>query len=122
MRVFGLFLVVLFGGVFVWATGDLPVPGDPASPAATHPNVSVHYIERAYTDTNTPNMVTAVLADYRGFDTFGEAVVVVAAALSCLLILLRRNDGNTASPEEPPVAGASPDPDGSGKSEVGGAS
>lgn len=90
MRSLGPLLVFLFVGAMVWVAEDLPARGDPASPAAT--GVSTYYIESAYEDTHTPNMVTAVLADYRGFDTFGEAVVVVTAALSCLLILLRRRE------------------------------
>jgi multicomponent Na+:H+ antiporter subunit B len=90
MRLAGLVLITALGVLLVWASNDLPLRGDPASPAATH--VSAYYIQNALEDSNTPNMVTAVLADYRGFDTFGEAVVVVAAALSCLLILLRRRE------------------------------
>jgi multicomponent Na+:H+ antiporter subunit B len=88
MRLTGFLLIGLLCGFFVWASGDLPERGDPNSPASL--GVSSYYIENAYADSRTPNMVTAVLADYRGFDTFGEAVVVTAAALSCLLILLRR--------------------------------
>jgi len=90
MRLMGVVLIAIMAGFIMWATRDLPLRGDPESPASTH--VSVYYIENALADSNTPNMVTAVLADYRGFDTFGEAIVVVAAALSCLLILLRRRD------------------------------
>lgn len=88
MRALGFLLIGLFAGMIIWASSDLPERGDPASPAST--GVSTYYIESAYEDARTPNMVTAVLADYRGFDTFGEAVVVVTAALCCLLILLRR--------------------------------
>jgi len=88
MRLTGFMLIGLLAGFFVWASGDLPERADPASPASL--GVSSYYIENAYRDSRTPNMVTAVLADYRGFDTFGEAVVVTTAALSCLLILLRR--------------------------------
>lgn len=112
MRLMGVLLIAMMSGFIMWATRDLPLQGDPESPASTH--VSVYYIENALADSNTPNMVTAVLADYRGFDTFGEAIVVVAAALSCLLILLRRRD------DEGPLAqgygtdeagdGESPDP------------
>lgn len=91
-RLAGILLVLLLGGSVVWASADLPARGDPASPASIHESVSVYYIENAYTDTRTPNMVTAVLADYRSFDTFGEAVVVVTAALCALLILLRRRE------------------------------
>lgn len=90
MRLIGLLILVATAGLVIWAAEDLPQRGDPGSPAATH--VSAYYIENAYADSHTPNMVTAVLADYRGFDTFGEAVVVVTAALCCLLILLRRRE------------------------------
>lgn len=90
MRAVGFLLLAATAGLVIWAAEDLPQRGDPGSPAATH--VSAHYIENAYADSHTPNMVTAVLADYRGFDTFGEAVVVVTAALCCLLILLRRRE------------------------------
>jgi len=90
MRAFGVVLSILFGIIIVWGAEDLPNRGDPLAPAQVHSEVSVRYIEDAYKDSKTPNMVTAVLADYRGFDTFGEAVVVVTAALCCLLILLRR--------------------------------
>lgn len=107
MRVLGFLLLVLLGGVLVWGAQDLPARGDPSSPAASHERVSIYYIENAYDDSHTPNMVTAVLADYRGFDTFGEAVVVVSAALSCLLILLRRGAGGGGSPVRVPAgAGA----------------
>ena len=37
-------------------------------------------------------MVTAVLADYRGFDTLGETVVIFTAALGVILILRTRRD------------------------------
>lgn len=89
MRWLGLVLVAALGGVLVWGTSDLPQRGDRNSPAALHDSVSVYYIRNAYAETQTPNMVTAVLADYRSFDTFGESVVVMVAALSCVLILLR---------------------------------
>jgi multicomponent Na+:H+ antiporter subunit B len=93
MRALGLLLSVLLGFVIVWGAEDLPNRGDPLAPAQVHPEVSVRFIEDAYKDMKTPNMVTAVLADYRGFDTFGEGIVVVTAALCCLLILLRREPG-----------------------------
>lgn len=112
MRIVGTVVVAAFAALFVWASGDLPYRGDPQSPAAT--GVSTYYIESAYADSHTPNMVTAVLADYRGFDTFGEAVVVVTAALACLLILLRRREEEEeGGPERSPYEhhGIEPDPD-----------
>ncbi len=95
MRLTGFLLIGLLAGFFIWASDDLPKRADPDAPASV--GVSTYYIENAYRDSRTPNMVTAVLADYRGFDTFGEAVVVTAAALSSLLILLRRGPGADGS-------------------------
>ena len=64
---------------------QLPEFGDPASPASTH--VSPRFIEDAAAETGAANMVTAVLADYRGYDTLGETAVIFAAGLGCLVIL-----------------------------------
>jgi multicomponent Na+:H+ antiporter subunit B len=96
MRLLGLALVVFLGAAMVWGATDLPQRGDPLAPAAVHEFVAVYYIERAYEQTRTPNMVTAVLVDYRGFDTLGEAMVVLVAALACLLILPRRRSPDEA--------------------------
>jgi hypothetical protein len=96
MRYSVLALIALLGAFVVWASQDLPYRGDPESPAAVHDSVSVYYIEGAYRDARTPNMVTAVLADYRSFDTFGEAIVVVTAALAAFLILMRRREDEEA--------------------------
>lgn len=38
-------------------------------------------------DTGIPNMVTAILLDYRGFDTLGEATVLFAAGIAVASML-----------------------------------
>ena len=76
---------VLAAGVLFYAAKDLPPVGDVHSPASTH--VSPRYIEHSYTETGAPNFVTAVLADYRGYDTLGETTVIFTAGLACVLIL-----------------------------------
>jgi multicomponent Na+:H+ antiporter subunit B len=85
MQRFGLVMILLFGVVLVYAGLGLPQFGDPEAPAATH--VSDHYIEHAYHDAHTPNIVTVMIADYRSYDTLGETIVVFAAGLACLLLL-----------------------------------
>ena len=70
-----------------YAEGDLPDYGDPQSPADLH--VSPYYIQKAIEDTDTTNMVTAILADYRSYDTLGETVVVFTAGLACILLLMK---------------------------------
>ncbi len=81
-------IVGLFLALMLYATGDLPDRGDPQAPANVH--VSPTYIERTIEDTETPNIVTSVLADYRGYDTLGETLVIFTAGLACILILMKR--------------------------------
>ena len=86
MKLISLIPVVAVGGLLLFAAKDFPEWGDPASPASTSP-VSSHFIQSTGVDTEVPNMVTAVLADYRGFDTMFETVVVFIAGMAVLAIL-----------------------------------
>lgn len=86
MKLLSLVPVVAVGGLLLFAAQDFPEWGDPASPASTSP-VSSHFIQSTGVDTEVPNMVTAVLADYRGFDTMFETVVVFIAGIAVLAIL-----------------------------------
>ncbi len=87
MKRLTLVLVLLIGVLLLQAAMDLPNWSDPASPASLH--LSAHYLEKGLEETGVPNIVTAVLADYRSYDTLFEAVVVFAAGL-IVLTLLRR--------------------------------
>jgi multicomponent Na+:H+ antiporter subunit B len=81
-------IIALVTGIFlIYGALDMPRWADPGSPASV--NVSPRYIEKSFEETAVPNMVTAVLADYRGYDTLGETTVIFAAGLCCLLILGR---------------------------------
>src|SRR5690625_4581414 len=68
-----------FLALMLFASTGLPDRGDPDAPAMQH--VAPTYIERSMEDTQTPNVVTALLADYRGHDTLGETLVILTAAL-----------------------------------------
>jgi multicomponent Na+:H+ antiporter subunit B len=85
LKIFPFLVVLLTGGLLIYGTGEMPKWGDPHSPASLH--VSPRYIERTVEETATPDMVTSVLADYRGYDTLGETTVIFTAGLSCLLLL-----------------------------------
>jgi multicomponent Na+:H+ antiporter subunit B len=91
----GIIIICLFATFLFYAESDMPAYGDPEAPASLH--VSPDYIERSYEDTHTPNIVTAILADYRGYDTFGETTVIFTAGLICLLLLggWKRDDSQT---------------------------
>ena len=80
--------------VLLQAADDLPPVGDGTSAPFTH--VASYYIEHGHEETGAPNLVTAVLADYRGYDTFGELTVIFTAGVACLLVLGGKDDGPPA--------------------------
>ena len=47
------------------------------------------FIEEGEHETEVPNMVTYILADYRGYDTLGETTVIFTAGVAVLLLLRR---------------------------------
>lgn len=55
------------------------------------------YLQQSLTDTGAPNVVTAVLLDFRAYDTLGEATVLFCAVLGALTILRRKT--RVARPE-----------------------
>ena len=87
MKFLAFIVVVVTGALLIYATIDMPDWADPHSPASTH--VSPRYIEKTVEETATPNIVTSVLADYRGYDTLGETTVIFTAAMVCILLLRR---------------------------------
>jgi multicomponent Na+:H+ antiporter subunit B len=50
----------------------------------------VRWFEKGLKETGVPNMVTHGLADYRSYDTLGEAIVIFTAGVSVILLLRRR--------------------------------
>ena len=76
---------VVSGALLVFAALDLPAFGDPNAPAQLH--VAPRYLEESGTLLHIPNVVTTVLASYRGFDTLGETIVVFTAGLGVLMLL-----------------------------------
>ncbi len=88
MKFFSLITSILMGSLLIYSTQDMPKWGDPHSPASSH--VSPRYIEKTMEETAVPNMVTSVLADYRGYDTLGETTVIFSAGMACILLLRRK--------------------------------
>lgn len=87
-KAFAVVAIFALSVAFVIAGTGMPLFGDIAAPAALH--VSDYYLEHGFHDAHTPNIVTVMIADYRGFDTLGETVVVFTAGLACWLLLPRR--------------------------------
>jgi multicomponent Na+:H+ antiporter subunit B len=80
-------VVVVFAGALLWTVPAIPAIGDPTAPAWAYSEVTQFYLANAPKQTGVENVVTAVLAAYRGFDTLGEAVVVFAAGAAVLVVL-----------------------------------
>lgn len=81
----GFALVVLVGALLMIGTADMPAFGSVDAPAQQH--VAPRYIEKSYEEIAIPNVVTSVLASYRGFDTLGEVAVIFTAGLGVLSLL-----------------------------------
>ena len=86
-KIMSLFLVIVTGAVLVYGTIDMPEFGDPEAPANQH--VAPRYIAETRHDTGIHNIVTAILASYRGYDTLGETTVIFTAGISVILLLRR---------------------------------
>ncbi|MEM7601725.1 MAG: hydrogen gas-evolving membrane-bound hydrogenase subunit E [Verrucomicrobiota bacterium] len=90
-KVFATVAVAITGSILLYGVSDFPGFGDPHSPANAgvpgSESVSLYFIEESYGDTKVPNLVTSVLADYRGYDTMFETVVIFAAGMAIFAIL-----------------------------------
>jgi len=92
-----LFVAGVTGAALIFGTLDLPPFGDAGTPPqAQGPN----YLERTEEEIGIPNVVTAVLASYRGFDTLGEVAVIFTAGIGVLILLRRRRSGSREEKEE----------------------
>jgi multicomponent Na+:H+ antiporter subunit B len=83
-----LIVVVITGAALIFATQDMPAFGDPDAPA--HRHVAPRYLNESATEVGLPNVVTSVLASYRGYDTLGEVAVIFTAGVGVMLLLGRR--------------------------------
>ncbi len=82
-----LIVVVITGAVLVYGTFDMPSFGAPDAPV--HQHVAPEYIERVPHEIGIPNIVTAILASYRGYDTLGETAVVFTAGIGVVVLIGR---------------------------------
>lgn len=98
-----LAVCLVTGAALIYGTLDMPAVGDRHAPIPSHEGVTRHYVERTTAETGVPNIVTAVLASYRGYDTMFETAVVFTAALG-VTVLLRGRPGPAPATDAPPAA------------------
>lgn len=87
-RYLAILSCVLFWAILAYGVPDLPDLGDPDAPANKH--VVPRYIEGSYKESGVPNIVTAILANYRGYDTLGETTVIFTAGITVMLLIRRK--------------------------------
>jgi multicomponent Na+:H+ antiporter subunit B len=93
-------VVTVTGAVLIWGTADMPSFGDPGAPI--HAHVAPRYILDSPREIGVPNMVTSVLASYRGYDTLGEVTVIFTAGVGVLALLGLRRRKQAKSTDEAP--------------------
>lgn len=93
-----LLVVVVTGAALIYGTLDMPHFGDPDAPV--HHHVAPRYLEKSPDEIGIPNVVTGVLASYRGYDTLGELAVIFTAGVGVLALLgIRRRRQDEATRE-----------------------
>lgn len=83
-----LFVSGIVAAALVWGSIGLPPFGTPDAPI--HRHTTPQYLADAKAHRVAPNVVTAVLADYRGYDTLGETTVIFTGGIGVMLLLKGR--------------------------------
>jgi multicomponent Na+:H+ antiporter subunit B len=101
LKIVNYLILIVFCGLMFYGAASLPNRGEPDAPAnqekspAGSQGAAHYYIQNAKKDAHTDNMVTVILADYRGYDTLGEETVIYTAGLICFLLLRKRKKEGT---------------------------
>ena len=106
-RVIPFVAVLVTGGALVVGTADMPAYGDVRAPI--HQHVAPDYVKGTEVEFQIPNIVTAVLGSYRGYDTLGETAVIFTAGVGVMLLLggrRRREDAGGPAADTPEEAAA----------------
>jgi multicomponent Na+:H+ antiporter subunit B len=102
-RLLALSVVAVTTLIVIYATFDKPPFGDPAAPV--HQHVAPWYLEQTPKTIDIPNVVTAVLASFRAYDTLGEVFVVFTAGIGVLFLF---STPTRRRPGPPPTVVAKP--------------
>ena len=71
---------ITLGVLLIYSTLGLPGYGDPSAPA--HQHLAHYFLTQTPVEIGVPNVVTAILASYRGFDTLGELLIIFTAGIA----------------------------------------
>ncbi|HSM19684.1 MAG TPA: DUF4040 domain-containing protein [Hyphomicrobiales bacterium] len=93
-----LVVSIVTGLVLIYGTLDLPHFGAPDAPI--HLYLAPEFLVGREPEIDIPNIVTAILASYRGFDTMGEVIVVFTAGIGVLLLIGQHGVGRRSREEK----------------------
>jgi len=93
-----LMITLSLAALLLTGLRELPPFGSPDNPP--HNEVMARYLNGSESETGAANVVTAMILDYRGFDTFFEAIVIATALLSVIPLFTREETSheNTHQP------------------------
>jgi multicomponent Na+:H+ antiporter subunit B len=74
-----ILFIVLF---VVLVYGVLQMPTEASINAPSYNDIVNHYLNNGASETNASNIIAAILADYRGFDTLGETIVLFTSVVA----------------------------------------
>ncbi len=94
-----LVVVLINGAALIYATFDKPAFGAADAPVNLH--VAPRYLNESFGEVGLPNVVTSVLASYRGYDTLGEVTVIFTAAVAVMMLLGGRKGDDAGIKTEP---------------------
>jgi multisubunit Na+/H+ antiporter MnhB subunit len=86
--IISLTIIIILAYILVITVEEMPTFGSEEVPS--YNEIAKRYTEDVVEDTGIVNSVTAILLDYRAFDTLGEATVLFAASLAVITVLKRR--------------------------------
>ena len=79
-----MIFIVLF---LVLAYSVLQMPESCCTTSPAYSDVTVYYIENSLRETGATNLIAAILADYRAFDTLGETIVLFTSIVAVVSVL-----------------------------------
>lgn len=89
-KIWSAIILSVLGVILLVMVSEMPPFGDPNNPSNNI--VSERFSEQIIEDTNVPNIVTAIITDYRGYDTLGEATVLFTSIAAVLTVLTAHMD------------------------------
>lgn len=83
---------IAIGLSFIMVMAVLEMPQSCCVDAPAYSEVSQYYLDNAVEDTGATNVISAILADYRLFDTLGETIVLFASIVAVVSALRKKKE------------------------------